>query len=116
MSTDLELELLTSSQALRTQLHYLVTHVILPVNLTDKNDHGYNFSLESDHSVARAVCAAARAYTIHACGTSEQAQWHRITKMLDNLQASVQSEHLDKGHAISQLRGMQTGGISYASL
>ncbi|KAF8129188.1 hypothetical protein EV363DRAFT_1169212 [Boletus edulis] len=56
--------------------------------------------------------------SVHCCphspcahGTSEQAQWHRIAKMLDNLQTSVQSECLDRGHVISQLRKMQTGDI-----
>ncbi|KAI9458750.1 hypothetical protein HD554DRAFT_1702407 [Boletus coccyginus] len=90
-----------------TPLNYAVTHVFLPVELPERTD----YTLENEHSLARAVCAAAHAYGTHVCGTSEQAQWHLITKMLDNLQASVQSEHMDNDHVISQLRGMQTGDI-----
>ncbi|KAF8551736.1 hypothetical protein OG21DRAFT_1498931 [Imleria badia] len=90
-----------------TSLLYAVTHVFLPVQPPDKSD----YTPENDHSLARAVCAAAHAYRTHVCGTSEQAQWHRITRMLDNLQASVQPEHMDNDLVISQLRGMQTGDI-----
>ena len=87
-------------------LKYLVTHVFLPVYPPDKSD----YTPENDHSLARAVCTAAHVYATHVCGTSEQAQWCRIAKMLDNLQACVQSEHTDDANVISQLRGMQTGG------
>jgi hypothetical protein len=89
-----------------TSLCYVVTHVFLPVQLPKEID----YTLENSHSLARAVCAATYAYGTHVSGTSEQAQWNRITKMLDNLQASVQSEHMDNGHVISQLRGTETGG------
>ena len=85
---------------------HIVTHVFLPVQPPDENDN----TPENSHSLARAVCDAAHAYGTHLCETSEQAQWHHITKMLDNLQASVQSEHMDYDHVISQLRGMQMGG------
>ena len=85
---------------------HIVTHVFLPIRPPDKNDN----TPENSHSLARAVCDAAHAYGTHLCETSEQAQWHRITKMLDNLGASVQSEHMDYDRVISQLRGMQTGG------
>jgi hypothetical protein len=84
---------------------YTVIHVFLPFQ-PNKNE----YSLEKDHSLARAVCAAAHAYGTRVCGTSEQAQWHHITKMLDNLQAFAQSECMDNVHVISQLRGMHTGG------
>jgi hypothetical protein len=90
-----------------TSLCYVVTHVFLPVQLPKEID----YTPENSHSLARAVCAATYAYGTHVSGTSEQAQWNRITKMLDNLQASVQSEHMDNDHVISQLRGMLTGGI-----
>ena len=91
-----------------TSLCYVVTHVFLPVGLPDQSD----YTLENDHSLARAVCAAAHAYAgiRGVCGTFEQAEWHRVTRMLDNLQASVQSEPMDHHHVIAQLRGMQTGG------
>ena len=85
---------------------HILTHVFLPVRPPDEKDN----TPENSYSLARAVCAAAHAYGTHLCGISEQAQWHRITKMLDNLEASVQSEHMDNDHVISQLRGMQTGG------
>ncbi|KAF8548129.1 hypothetical protein OG21DRAFT_1599535 [Imleria badia] len=97
-----------SSCSFSTPLEYIVTHVFLPVDLPKYNDYK---SLERDHSLARAVCAAAHAYGTYIPGTTEQARWDRVTKMLDNLQASVQSEYLEKDHIISQLRGMGTGDI-----
>ena len=106
---DLESTSSSSSDRTSTSLNYTVTHVFLPVQLPDKND----YTLEDDHSLARSVCAAAHAYGTHICGTSEQAQWHRTTRMLDNLQVIVQSlaEHMDNDYVIeSQLLGMQTGG------
>ncbi|KAF8557885.1 hypothetical protein OG21DRAFT_1504871 [Imleria badia] len=90
-----------------TSLCYAVTHVFLPVHPPVESD----YTPENEHSLARAVCAAAHAYATHVCEPSEQAQWHRIAKMLDNLQASIQSEHMDNDIVISQLRGMQTGDI-----
>ena len=77
-----------------------------PLHIPSKSD----CTLENEHSLARAVCDAAHAYATHVRESSEQAQWNRISKTLDNLQASVQSEHMDNDHIISQLRGMQTGG------
>ena len=71
---------------------------------------------ENGRSPARVVCATAHAYGTHIYRTSEETQWHHISKMLDNLQAAVQSEHLGNGHVISQLRGMQTGGTFTGSL
>ena len=82
---------------------HILTHVFLPVYPPDKNDN----TPENEHSLARAVCAAARAYGTHVSGTSEQPQWNHITKMLDNLQASV---HMENDRVISQLRAMQMGG------
>ena len=89
-----------------TSLCYAVTHVFLPVEPPDESD----YTLENEHSLVRAVCAAAHAYDTHVCGTSEQAQWDRITRMLDNLQASVRSEPMNNDHVIAQLREMQTEG------
>ena len=95
-----------------TSLCYAVTHVFLqPVQPPDENDD----TPVNHHSLARAVCAAAHAYGTRVCGASEQAQWHHVTKMLDSLQASVQSEHMDSDHVVSQLRGVQTGGTSAVS-
>ena len=92
-----------------TTLEYLITHVFLPVNLPRKSD----YTPENDHALALAACVAANTYTPRVSGTSEQAQWQSITKMLDNLQEFVQSEHIDPDrpdHVISQLQGMQTRG------
>ena len=86
--------------------NYIVTHVFLPVQLPLYHDN----TPENNHSLARAVCGAAHAYGTHVGGTSEQAQWHHITRMLDNLQGTVRSEHMDNDHVISQLREMHTGG------
>lgn len=87
-------------------LEYVVTHVFLSVQPPNEND----YTPMNDRSLAQAVCAAAHAYTSYFYGTSEQAQWHCITKILDNLQASVKSQDLDASHVMSQLQGMQTGG------
>ena len=103
---DLEATSLSPSYHTFTTFDYLVTHVFLPVRRLEVN----HYTLENEHSLTRAVCAATHGYGANVCGTSEQAQWHRITKMLDSLQATVQSEHKDKDQVISQLRGMQTGG------
>ena len=92
-------------------LNYVATHVFLPVQPPDRND----YTQEKSHSLARVVCAAAHAYCTHIFGTSEQAQWYRITRMLEKLQASVQSEHVDMDCVISQLRGIQVGGTFTAS-
>ena len=93
-------------------LCYTATHVFLPVKPPDKND----YTPENDHSLARAVSSAAHVYASYISGTTEEAHWGRIAKMLDNLQASLQSEHLDYDHVISQLRRMQTGGTLSGSL
>lgn len=95
-----------------SEYKYAVTHVFLPVELPEMSD----YTLGNDFSLARAVCAAAHAYTTHIYGTSEESRWRCITKMLDSLQASVQSERMDKHHVITQLRGMQTGGIPTVAL
>ena len=93
-------------------LRYSVTHVFLPVNPPNKTD----CTLKNRHSLARAVCVAAHAYATYVDGSTEQAQWHRIAKMLHNLQAYVQSEHAKTEHVVSQLRGMETGGMLSGSL
>lgn len=101
-----------------TSFCYAITHVFLPVSpplsaasLLAENDQ----ARENDYSLARAVFTAAHAYGAYVRGTSEQAQWYRVTKMLDNLQASVQSG-FNYDCIISQLRGMQIGGTFADSL
>ena len=96
-------------------LLYAVAHVFLPIPGSPRWRRPHpagpgDYTPEDEHSLARAVHAAAHAYATHVREPFEQAQWRYISKMLDNLQASVQSEHMDNDHAISQLRGMQTGG------
>ena len=114
----------TNSQAFAhtpESLLYAVTHVFLPSHppLDPSSDPLHipsesDYTLENEHSLARAVCGAAHAYAAHE--PSERAQWNRISKMLDNLQASVQSEHMDNVLVISQLCRMQTGGPSTGTL
>lgn len=95
-----------------TSYKYAITHVFLPVELPRKSD----YSPENDLSLACAACAAAHAYATHVNRTPGKPQWCRIQNMLDNLQAFVQSERLDKGHILSQLRAMQMGGTPTSSL
>ena len=92
-------------------LRYTATHVFLPVKPPDKN----NYTPENNHSLACAVSSAAHVYASYISGTSEEAHWRRIAKMLDNLH-SLQLEHLDHDHVISQLQRMQTGGMLSDSL
>ena len=95
-----------------SSLEYAANHVFFPL-VSSTNT---SYITENDHSLARAVSTAAYTYTTYISETPEQDQWNRITKMLDNLQASVQSEHLDANDVISQLRKMQTGGVFLDSL
>lgn len=86
-------------------LNYVITHVFFPPVVPEKSD----YTSKNEFSLARAVCTAAHAYSARTEDTLRP-QWHPIAKMLDNLQASVQSGLLDKGKVISQLSGMQSGG------
>ena len=92
-------------------LNYVVTHVFFPVVVPKKSD----FTIQNDLALARAVCTAAHAYTTH-IDDSSRPQWQSIAKMLDNLRASVQFEHLDKGSVLAQLGSMQSGGTLFFSL
>lgn len=95
-------------------LHYIVTHIFHPPRqFLDWKAVDCHVPAEMDLSLFRAVCVAAHAYSAHICGTSEP-RWPCITKMLDNLQASIQTRWLDNNPArvISQLQEMQTGGAS----
>lgn len=95
-----------------SSLGYAVTHVFLPVELPGRND----YSLENELSLLRAVCATAHGYAVHIDRTASGPQWHRITRMLGDLRASVQSDQLDNEYIISQLRGMHPGGTLVGSL
>ena len=85
---------------------------------------GHEDTSWKQRGVPHTVKQSAHAYSTHVCGIAEP-QWLCVTKMLDNLQASIQSGHivfqlrgirtggtLVTGHVISQLRGMQIGGTS----
>ena len=87
-------------------LNYVVTHVMFPI---EGPRYSY-YTIGNDLALARAVCTAAHAYTTH-IDDSLKPQWHSVVKMLDNLQASVRFEHLDKDNIISQLGSMQSGGM-----
>ena len=95
----------------RPALEYAVTHVFFPVQLPEVND----YTPPNDHLLARAVCASAHAFSKVIDDTLEL-QWNPVVKMLDNLQTSVLSEHLDEGCVISQLGAMQTGGMTLSCL
>ena len=85
-------------------LKYIITHVFCPLQLPDR-DH----SIHNDHSLARVTAAAARLYNDRV-DQANLPQWHTISRMLENLQATSQSEDLDRFQAISQFDSMEVGG------
>ena len=92
-------------------LNYVATHVFFPPVVLRKSD----FTIQNDLALARAVCTSAHAYTTH-IDDSSSPQWQSIVNMLDNLRASVQFEHLDKGSVLAQLASMHSGGTLFLSL
>ena len=86
-------------------LKYIVTHVFLPLKLPDGDDH----SVHNDCSLAGAIASAAHLYSDHV-DKADLPEWHRISRMLDNLQATVKFESLDRFRTVSQFRGMHVGG------
>lgn len=86
-------------------LAHAITHVFLSFP-PEAQPH-----VEDNSSLVRAVCTAVRAYS----GFVEDAvktQWLSIANMLNNLESFVRCEDQESaGHAISQLREMQTGGV-----
>ena len=84
---------------------YIITHVFCPLQLPDGDDQ----TVHNDHSLARAVATAARLYSNHV-DQANLPQWHTISRMLKNLQATSQSEDLDRFRAISQFSSMEVGG------
>ena len=92
-------------------LNYVATHVFFPPAIPKKSD----FTIQNDLALARAVCTTAHAYTTY-IDDSSRPQWQSIVNMLDNLRASVQCEHLDKGNVLAQLGRMQSGGTLSPSL
>ena len=83
----------------------IVTHVFLPLRLPDGDKH----SVRHDRSLATAIASAARLHTDHV-READMPQWRRISRMLDNLQAIVQLEGLDRSQTMSQLSSMDVGG------
>ena len=96
-----------------TQLECAITHVFLPVPNSQR--FPTDCAEESDHFLARAVCAAAHTFSEIVDDTLKH-QWYCIAKMLDNLEESIKSRRLDKDYVISQLCGMQTGGTLLLNL
>ena len=91
------------------ELEYAVTHVFLPFMLTAPPD-------ENDHFLVCVVCAVARAFS-EVIDDTLKPQWRCITKMLENLEASIRPGRLDtEGHVMSLLCEMQTEGTLLISL
>ncbi|KAN0080270.1 hypothetical protein V8E55_009836 [Tylopilus felleus] len=87
-------------------LRYIVTHVFCPLQLHDGNDD----SVLNDRSLVRAIASVARRHSDHV-GKADMHQWHCISRMLDNLSASVQFEILDESQTVSQLTSMNVGDV-----
>ena len=92
-------------------MRYTVTHVFLPIT-----PEAPPYDSEGDHRLVCAVCAVARAYS-EIIDDTLKPQWRGITKMLDNLEASIRPGRLDtEDHVTSLLWGMRTGGVLLISL
>jgi hypothetical protein len=87
-------------------LQYIVTHVFCPLQLPDGDDH----SVLNDRSLAGAITSVARLHDDHV-GEADMPQWHCISRMLDNLLATVQFESLDESQTVSQLTNMNVGDV-----
>ncbi|KAF8551327.1 hypothetical protein OG21DRAFT_1524515 [Imleria badia] len=87
-------------------LEYIVKHVFFPLQLPGADDR----SILNDCSLAGAITSALRRYIGHA-DQANKPQWLSIYRMLDNLQAIVQFESLDRSQTISQLRSMDVGDV-----
>ncbi|KAF8555161.1 hypothetical protein OG21DRAFT_1439060 [Imleria badia] len=85
-------------------LQYIVTHVFPPLQLPDGDDH----SIRNDGSLAGVVASVARLYSDH-IDQAKVPQWPGISRMLDNLQATLQFESLDQFRTVSQLSSMNVG-------
>ncbi|KAH0834164.1 hypothetical protein J3R83DRAFT_11470 [Lanmaoa asiatica] len=88
------------------RLEYIVTHVFFPLKLPDGDDQ----SVHNNRSLAGAIASVARVYRKHV-DKDNLPQWHHILGMLDNLQATVQFESLDRLQTISQFSNMNVGDI-----
>ena len=84
---------------------YIITHVFCPLQLPGEDDH----SIHNDHSLAIAIAAVARLYSEH-ISEANIPQWRVVSRLLENLQVTLQSETLDRSQIISQFNGMDVGG------
>ena len=87
-------------------LQYIVTHVFCALQLPDGDDN----SIRNDRSLAGAITSVMRLYGVH-IDQANMAQWHSITRMMDNLQAIIRLESLDRPKTFSQLCSMNVGGM-----
>ena len=85
-------------------LQYIVTHVFFPLQLPDADD----CTIHNDRSLAEAIASVLRLYNDHV-DQARLAQWHSISRMLDNLRVIIQFEGLDRSDTISQLGSMDVG-------
>ena len=86
-------------------LQYIVTHVFFPLQLPEGDDH----TIRNNRSLAGAIASVLRLYDDHV-DQAKLAQWHSISRMLDNLRAVVEFESLDRSQTTSQLGSMNIGG------
>lgn len=89
---------------------YIITHVFWPPKFSGVDDHG----IQNDFSLATVVVTAARLYREHVSEV-DIPQWRSISRMMENLQATMQSESLDRFRTMSQFSSMDVGG-QFASL
>lgn len=95
-------------------LQYIVTHVFVPAQPGTFWHNVAEVKLTNDRSLVHAACAATHTYG-EIIDDTLKPQWHRIEKMLYNLEAF--NDDLPKpGDLIFQLRGMHTGGAPAISL
>ena len=86
-------------------LQYIITHVFFPLQLPEGDDH----TTRNSCLLAGAIASVLRLYNDHV-DQAKLAQWHSISRMLDNLRAVVEFESLDRSQTISQLGSMNVGG------
>ena len=86
-------------------LEDIATHVFLPLRLPSSGQH----SVRHDCALAKAIASAAHLHSDHVSEAGIP-QWRRISRMLDNLQAILQLEGLDRSQTISRISSMDVGG------
>ncbi|KAF8439863.1 hypothetical protein L210DRAFT_3540646 [Boletus edulis BED1] len=86
-------------------LQYIVTHVFCPLQLPGGDDR----SIRHECSLVETIATVLRQYDDRV--EANIPRWHSISRMLDNMQAIVQFESLDRSQTVSQLIGMDVGDI-----